>query len=281
MHPDSDSAPARRTSTPTALITGATAGLGAAYARALAARGHALILVARDGERLAATATSLRAAHGIPVETIAADLSTDAGVDAVVARIEQGMGDEGRLVSLLVNNAGFGTKGSIATGDPAAQETMVRLHVLAVHRLTQAAVRAMALHGRGAIVTVASVASYLTSPGNVNYCATKAYQRFAMEALAAEVAGRGIYVQALCPGFTRTEFHQRAAMSMRSIPAALWLEADEVVAASLEAVARRGPTVVIPGWHYRAIVLLLRHLPRWILQLATRRYRDTRAVAGA
>ena len=266
---------------PTALITGATAGLGAAYARALAARGHPLVLVARDRERLAAAAEALQGAHGVPVETIAADLSTDAGVDTVIARIAEGEGAEGRVVGLLVNNAGFGTKGSIARGDGAAQDTMVRLHILAVHRLTQAAIKVMVPRGRGAVITVASVASYLTSPGTVNYCATKGYQRMAMESLAAEVAPRGVYVQALCPGFTRTEFHERAAMSMHTIPGWMWLEADAVVAASLAAMERGGPTVVIPGALYKAAVLLLRFLPRWAVRLMSGRYRETRrAVEG-
>ena len=269
------STPAR----PTALVTGATAGLGAAFARTLAGRGYALILVARDATRLDDVASTLRAAHGVPVETIAADLATDAGVETLLARIQDGAEHPERAVALLVNNAGFGTKGSLVTTDPVAQETMLRLHVLAVHRLTQAAVRVMASRQRGAIITVASVASYLTSPGNVNYCATKAYQRLAMESLALEVAACGIYVQALCPGFTRTEFHQRAAMSMRSIPSWLWLDADRVVAESLEAMERGGPTVVIPGAQYRAAVLLLRYLPRWAVQLMSGRYRETRKSA--
>lgn len=261
-----------------ALITGATAGLGASYARQLARAGHPLILVARDRARLEATAATLRAEHGVAVEVLAADLATDAGVDAVVERLDEGLGDEARFVGLLVNNAGFGTRGSLVTGDRASQDAMVRVHVLAVHRLTQAALAPMARRQRGAIITVSSVASYLTSPGAVNYCATKAYQRIAMEALAAEVRRRGIYVQALCPGFTRTEFHARAEMKTSQIPGFLWCEADQVVAASLAALERRAPVTVIPGITYRAIVLLLRYLPRWILMRVTGRYQATRGV---
>ncbi|MCC6931436.1 MAG: SDR family NAD(P)-dependent oxidoreductase [Gemmatimonadaceae bacterium] len=269
--------PTNRRATPRiALVTGATAGLGAAFARALARRGYALVLVARDAERLAGAAASLRAGHGVEVEVIAADLATDGGVDAVLERIGEGANDAARAIALLVNNAGFGTKGSLVTSDPVAQETMLRLHVLAVHRLTQGAVRQMAAMGRGAVITVSSVASYLTSAGNVNYCATKGYQRLAMEALAREVAWRGIYVQALCPGFTRTEFHQRAEMSMRSIPGWMWLDADRVVADSLDAMERGSPTVVTPSARYKAAVLLLRFLPRWAVHLASGRYRETR-----
>lgn len=263
---------------PAALITGATSGLGAAYARQLARAGHPLILVARDRPRLEATAAALHAEHRVRVEVISADLATDAGVDAVVARIDAGLDDDARFVGLLVNNAGFGTRGSLLTGDRAGQEAMVRVHVVAVNRLTQAALAPMARRQRGAIITVSSVASYLTSPGAVNYCATKAYQRVAMEGLAAEVARRGIYVQACCPGFTRTEFHARAEMKTSQIPGFLWMEADEVVAVSLAALERRAPVTVVPGFTFRAIVFLLRYLPRWILMRATRRYQATRGV---
>ena len=261
---------------PTALITGATSGIGAEFARQLAARGHALILVARDAQRLAASAQSLSRAHGIAVEVIAADLATDAGVEATMARIGEGATDDARFVDVLVNNAGFGTKGSLVNGDAAAQETMVRLHVLAVHRLTHAALQPMARCGRGAIITVSSVASYLTSPGNVNYCATKAYQRFAMQALAPEVAHRGIYVQAFCPGFTRTEFHQRAEMSTSIIPSVLWMDAAVAVRASVEALERRAPTTVIPGWLNRVLVAALHFTPRFLKARGTRPYQAMR-----
>jgi short-subunit dehydrogenase len=262
--------------TRTALVTGATAGLGAAYARQLARAGYALVLIARDAERLTATARALTKESGGAVETIAADLATDAGVDRVADRLRDGMRDRARFVDVLVNNAGFGTKGTLVAGDGAEQEAMVRLHVLAVHRLTDAALRPMLAHGRGAIITVSSVASYLTSPGNVTYCATKAYQRFAMEALAPEVARRGVYVQAFCPGFTRTEFHARAAISTAPIPGLLWMDADTAVAVSLAALEARRPTTVIPGWRNRVLVRLLTLMPRSVRARGTRRYESTR-----
>jgi len=260
-------------------VTGATSGIGAAYARQLAARGFALVLVGRDENRLDSTAHALQARHGTPVETIAADLATDAGVERVIRRLAQGNTDDRTFVSLLVNNAGFVTRGSLDGTDAERQDAMVRLHVLATHRLTQAAVRAMARRGAGAIITVSSTASYLTSPGNVNYCATKAYQRVAMESLAAEVSHLGIYVQAFCPGFTRTELHERARMRTDIIPAVLWMEADAAVAASLAALDRRRPVTVIPGFLNRSIVFLLRHMPRWVLARGTRPYRVMREVS--
>lgn len=260
----------------TALITGATAGLGAEYARQLARAGHALVLVARDAARLAERARALEGEGAPRVEVVVADLATDAGVDTVVARLRDGGSDPARFVDLLVNNAGFGTKGALVSGDGTAQEAMVRLHVLAVHRLTDAALRPMVARRTGAIITVSSVASYLTSPGNVNYCATKAYQRLAMEALAPEVARHGIYIQAFCPGFTRTEFHARAAMSTDVIPAILWMDAERAVARSLAALAARGPTTVIPGALNRTIVTLLGLMPRWVRARGTRPYEATR-----
>lgn len=269
--------PARRT----ALITGATSGIGAEYARQLASGGHALVLVARDAERLAASATALNQRHGCVVETIVADLATDAGVDRVLARLAEGGDRPDRCIDLLVNNAGFGTRGALIDGDGVAQEAMVRLHVLAVHRLTDAALRPMVARGRGAIITVSSVASYLTSPGNVTYCATKGYQRMAMEALAHEVARHGVYVQAFCPGFTRTEFHARADLTTDPIPRALWMDVDTAVRRSLAALAAGGPTTVIPGVLNRAIVTLLGLLPRRLLSHGTRRYTSTRTAGRA
>lgn len=252
---------------PLAVVTGATAGLGAEFARQLATAGYSLILVARDAERLAATAAALSRTPGIAVEALAADLATDDGIARVVTRLRAGD------VDLLVNNAGMGSRGTLATAPAAVQETMLRLHVLAVNALTQAVLPSMLARGGGAIITVSSVASYLTSQGNVNYTATKAYQRVAAESLALELAGTGVYVQALCPGFTHTEFHQRAGVGTRHIPSALWMVPEQVVSASLAALQRRTPTVVIPGWYYRAIVTLLRFLPTWLRSRATGRYR--------
>ena len=262
------------TDRPVALITGATSGLGSVFATQLAAKGHDLVLVARDEQRLASRAAELSTAHGVSVQTIAADLSRDDGVARVVAHIESG----GR-VDVLVNNAGFGTTGLFAKTDAAAQDRMVRLHVLAVNALTRAALPPMLERRSGAIVTVASVASFMTSPGNTNYCATKAYQRFVMESLASETAGKGVRIQALCPGFTHTEFHERAAINMSRMPAFLWLDANDVVAASLSAIERGGPTVVIPGAQYKFIVFLLRYAPRWILARMSRGYRRDRVGA--
>jgi short-subunit dehydrogenase len=258
---------------PVALITGASAGLGREFATQLAGRGYDLVLVARDAERLGALAGELETRFDAHCEVLAADLRRDDDVSRVVARIDAS------ALDLLVNNAGFGTRGALARAEREPQEDMLRVHVLAVHRLAQAAVQQMVPRGRGAIINVSSVASFLTSPGNVNYCATKAYQRLYAEGLSQEVARRGVYVQALCPGFTHTEFHARGAMDKARYPAWWWMRADRVVDASLRALERGGPVVVVPGLGYRLVTVVLRHLPPWLRWRLTGLYRRDRGPA--
>lgn len=252
------------TSRPVALVTGASSGLGREFVLQLARTGHDLVLVARDADRLESLADELRNNHGSVVEVLAADLSVDADVTRVVARIDRSP------IDLLVNNAGFGTRGSIARTSRDAQDAMLRVHVLAAHRLAQAAVQGMVGRGSGAIIMVSSIASFLTSPGNVNYAATKAWQRLYIESLSLELAGKGVYAQALCPGYTHTDFHQRGGMDKTRVPGWWWMTADRVVADSLRAVRRRRPVVVIPGLGYRLAALALRFMPRWAWHLVIR-----------
>ena len=244
---------------PVALVTGASAGIGRVFAQRLAASGHDLLLVARDGVRLQRTADDLSLQYGINAEALPADLARDDGMRSVATRISQM-----ERLDILVNNAGFGTRGKLVTRPVAEQATMLELHVMAPMLLTRAALPAMLARKRGTIINVASVASFIHSAGNVNYCATKAYLRVFTEGLATELTGTGVHVQALCPGFTRTEFHERAAINMDSTPSFLWLDATRVVDDSLAQAARGGPTVCIPGARYKLIVLLIRYLPKWI-----------------
>ncbi|MGQ0647480.1 MAG: SDR family NAD(P)-dependent oxidoreductase [Gemmatimonadaceae bacterium] len=253
-----------------ALVTGATSGIGLEFARQLAERGLDLLLVARDRVRLDTVAHELSAASRAQVQVLAADLATDAGIDIVAQQLTASP------VDVLVNNAGFGTKGFLHKTDPASQHAMVRLHVVATNRLTVTTLPAMVARGRGAVITVSSVASFVASAANANYTATKAYQRVFMESLALELKGTGVYAQALCPGFVRTQFHDRAAMRMEGIPAFLWLDVRAVVAAALSAMDRGGPVVVIPSRRWQCIVWLLRHLPQRLLRLGARRYQKTR-----
>jgi uncharacterized protein len=238
---------------PTALVTGASSGIGAAFARRLAARGSALVLVARDTSRLEQLATTLRAAHAVDVEVLGADLTVRSDLDRVADRLR----DAERPVDLLVSNAGAAVRGAFVGGDLAAEERALDLLVRAVLVLTHAAVPGMVARRGGAIVTVASVAAFL--PGGT-YSAAKAWAATFTTSLALELAGTGVTATALYPGYVRTEFHGRARLRVDSIPSWAWLDADRLVADCLADVDRGRP-VSIPSRRYRVAVALLRHLP--------------------
>jgi short-subunit dehydrogenase len=255
------------TARPVAIVTGASAGIGRMFCERLAARGHDLVAVARDGNRLEALKRDVEARYDVQVEVFPADLTIDTDVSMLVARITQSP-----RLELLVNNAGFGTRGPLVSTSPARQEAMLRLHTIAPMRLSQAALPVLLNSGRGAIVNVSSVASFLFSANNVNYCATKAYLTSFSEGLSAELAGTGVRVQALCPGFTRSEFHQRMELDVGDIPSWMWLSAERVVDASLACLKRGRPVVCIPSLRYRLLVMLLRVTPRWIIARVTRRH---------
>jgi len=238
---------------PTALVTGASAGIGYAFARRLAGRGHDLVLVARDAARLEEFAQVLRRAHRVGVEVLPADLTVRDQLDAVARRLL----DDDRPVDVLVSNAGTGIAGRFVGGDLATEERALDLMVRAVLVLTHAAVPGMVARGRGAVVTVSSVAAFL--PGGT-YSAAKAWAATFTTSLALELAGTGVTATALCPGYVRTEFHGRAGIAVDTLPGWAWLDADRLVADCLADVDR-GRAVSIPGRRYRAAVLLLRHLP--------------------
>lgn len=255
---------------PVALVTGASAGLGREFVTQLARDGYDLVLVARDAGRLRATAQEIRESFDADSEIVCADLSNDDDVSRVVARIDRDP------IDVLVNNAGFGTRGSLAHTSREDQERMIRVHVLAAHRLAQAAIQQMVKSGQGAIINVSSMASWLTSPGNVNYTATKAWQRVFAESLALEAAGKGVYVQALCPAYTHTEFHRRGQMDMRRVPGWMWLSAERVVHDSIRAMHRCRPVVVVPGVGYKLAAVALRYLPRWCWRIVISAVRGAR-----
>lgn len=257
---------------PLACVTGASAGLGKEFATQLAARGYDLLLVARDIDRLTAVASDLERQFSITATAYQADLSRDEPMRALAEHL----GKEERL-SVLVNNAGFGTKGKLVLRPIAEQATMIELHVMATMLLSRASLPGMIERREGVIINVASVASFTASQGNVNYCATKAFQRVFSEGLAMEIAGTGVRVQALCPGFTHTEFHDRMKIDKsKGIPAWAWLNADRVVRDSLEAAFGGGPVVVIPGKRYQLLVLALRYMPLWIRRIMQERYSRAR-----
>ncbi|MFD0316794.1 SDR family NAD(P)-dependent oxidoreductase [Streptomyces flavalbus] len=241
----------------TALITGSTAGIGAAFARRLAADGHNLVLVARDTRRLREQATELHDRHGIEAEVLTADLSTDQGIEAVADRL----GDRRNPVDLLVNNAGFGNKGRFLEVPMADELTMLKVHCEAVLRLTSAAVAAMRERGRGGVVNVASVAAFVPRG---TYGASKAWVVQFTQGVARDLAGSGVRLMALCPGFVRTEFHERAGMGTDNIPGWMWLDADKLVASALADLSR-GKTVSVPDARYKALMGVVKVVPRGLL----------------
>lgn len=242
---------------PTALITGATAGIGAAFARRLSADGFDLILLARDAARLERAAGEYGGS-----EVVVADLSTDEGI----ARGE----DAARRADLVINNAGFGHKGKFLDVPLQDELTMLRVHCEAVLRLTYAALPAMRERERGGIINVASVGAFFPRG---TYGASKAWVVSFSQAVAQDAPG--IHVMALCPGFVHTEFHDRARMDMSGLPSAFWLDADDVAAAALRDF-RRGVAVSVPSLQYKALVGAGRLVPRNLaarVAMRTRRYR--------
>jgi uncharacterized protein len=248
-----------------ALITGASSGLGAEFARALAARGADVVLVARRRDRLEDLAGSIEAQFHVRAEVIEADLAADDGIAVVERRIAELSG-----LDYLINNAGFGAMGRFWEADVASQDRMHRLHILATLRLTHAALEGMVARNRGGIVNVSSVAAFTQNPGSISYSATKCWMNSFTEGLYLDLGTTrsAVRVQALCPGFTHTEFHLAAGMDKALVPRGLWLDAGYVVAESLAALDR-GEWLVIPSRRYRWFVRLYGLIPRKVRHALT------------
>jgi len=235
----------------TALITGASAGMGAEFARQLAAMGTSLILVARRLDRLTELTREIQAKHGVKVEVLQADLATSEGVELVERRIE-----DDATFDLLVNNAGFGSgKGSFHEREAADHLNMIKVHITATVRLTRSALPGMIARGRGAVINLASIAAFSPVSGPM-YSGTKAFLVMFSENLQGEMRDKGICVQALCPGMTHTEFHEVADIDKAIVPKILWMTAEEVVRISLRRLGRG--TICIPGWKNKVIAFLMR-----------------------
>jgi uncharacterized protein len=238
-------------------ITGASSGIGAVFARKLAAE-HDLLLIARRKERLDELAAELMAAYQTTIEVLPADLAEQGDLERVASRI----GSEPRL-ALLINNAGFGTKGLFWEAELDSQERMHRLHVMATLRLTHAALGNMVARDFGAIINVASMSAFLRNAGSVSYGATKSWMTVFTEGLYLELKSTrsNVIVQALCPGFTYSEFHDTMAVSRRGLAGPkFWMSAEAVVDASLDGLRRR-KLFVIPGWRYRLLTTVFSKLP--------------------
>lgn len=252
----------------TALVTGGTSGIGAAFARALAARGDDLVLVARDQERLATVAAELVAAHGVAVETLPADLAVHADVVKVAARLE----DAARPIDMLVNNAGFGMHNRLLSTDIELHERAIDVMCKTVLVLGGAAGRAMKARGHGWIINVSSVSSWISQG---NYSAIKAWVRVYSESLANELYGTGVTVTALCPGWVRTEFHERARIKTESLPSWIWIDPDTLVAEALQD-ADRGKTISIPTRLWKFLGFLVAKGPLWAMRLVSRKLTKSR-----
>ncbi|RRD48590.1 SDR family oxidoreductase [Arachnia propionica] len=252
-----------------ALITGATAGIGNAFARELAARGHDLVLVARDLPRLDAVAEELQQVHGVDVEVMQADLSVREQVLAVAERLE----DTAAPVDMLVNNAGFGLHASLL------DETKLDLHeraldvmCLAMLILGGAAARAMKARGHGRIINVASTSGAIFTG---NYSAIKAWARTWSTGLALELRGTGVTVTALLPGWVRTEFHERAGIKAHSLPDVVWIDADVLVKQCLADVAR-GRIESVPTLKWKIALFIADHGPRGFIRWFSRKLSASR-----
>ncbi|WP_457207089.1 SDR family NAD(P)-dependent oxidoreductase [Nocardioides sp. P5_C9_2] len=240
----------------TALVTGATAGIGLEFARQLAGQGHDLVLVARDEARLESVAATIRTEEGVGVEVLRADL-----VDAAdLARVEARVADRERPIDLLVNNAGFGLKKRFLDNPVEDEVAMLQVLVTAVLRLSHAALGAMTERGHGGIINVSSVAAFLPRG---SYSAAKAWVNSFSEWAAHEYRDAGVTVTALCPGFTKTEFHER--MQVTRGDSFMWLDASFLVEKALADHAR-GRVFSVPGAQYKAVVALARAVPTGVLQ---------------
>ena len=252
----------------TALVTGGTSGIGAEFARQLASRGNDLVLVARNPDRLAEFATELKERYGVAVETLVADLGSREEVLQVAARLSS----SAQPIDLLVNNAGLGVPGRMATDDTSAQEYGVDVMIKAVLILAAAAGTAMKERGAGQILNVSSTAGFVTMGV---YSAIKAWVTTYSEALSNELTPHGVTVTALCPGYVRTEFHQRASIRTGSLPAPLWVDLGDLVRDAL-ADAARGKVVSIPTRRYQVMMLAARLAPRAAVRAVSRRLVSSR-----
>jgi short-subunit dehydrogenase len=239
-----------------ALVTGATSGIGESFTRLLAENNYNIVLVARDLPRLQERAQGLQEKFKVETHIIQADLSTDTGCTAVEKYIANNQ------VDVLINNAGFGLNKAFTMSALDAEQEMFDVLVRTPMRLMHVALPLMKERNKGVVINVSSVAGFIAGG---TYSASKSYLTVLSESLHTELAGTNIKISALCPGFTRTEFHQRGRMSMKGLPSFMWLDSDKLVAKAWSD-ALKGAAVSIPGWQYRLLVLVIQTLPRSVIR---------------
>lgn len=256
-----------------ALITGGTSGIGASFARQLAAKGHDIVLVARDPGRLEEMAHELRG-MGREVEVLPADLAKRSDVAKVVKRLE----DARRPIDVLVNNAGFGMHSRASDADSSGHDVAFEVMVRAVRELAAAGARSMRARGAGRIINVSSTAGFIAM--STGYSAIKAWVTVFSEGLSNELHGSGVTVTALCPGWVHTEFHDRAGISKGGIPNWLWLDSESLVRSALRD-ADRGKVISIPSVRYKVLIWFARHLPRSAVRAISRAISSSRSSTVA
>jgi short-subunit dehydrogenase len=239
-----------------ALVTGATAGIGESFTRLLAENNYNVVLVARDLPRLQERAQGLEAKYQVQTHCIQADLSTDAGCSEVERYIAN------NRIDVLINNAGFGINKAFTVSELEEEQKLLDVLVRTPMRLMHVALPLMKQRDRGVVINVSSVAGFIAGG---TYSASKSYLTVLTESMHTELAGTNVKISALCPGFTRTEFHQRGRMSMKGLPSFMWLDSDELVAQAWRD-ALKGEAISIPGWQYRLLVFIIQRLPRSIVR---------------
>ena len=239
-----------------ALVTGATAGIGESFTRLLAENNYNIVLVARDLPRMQERARELEAKFRVETHIIQADLSTDAGCSVVEQYIANNQ------IDVLINNAGFGLNKAFTMSSLEAEQQMFDVLIRTPMRLMHVALPLMQQRDKGVVINVSSVAGFIAGG---TYSAAKSYLTVLSESLHTELAGTNVKISALCPGFTRTEFHQRGRMSMKGLPRFMWLDSDSLVAKAWSD-ALKGEAVSIPGWQYQLLVFVIHSLPRSIIR---------------
>ncbi len=239
-----------------AIVTGATSGIGESFTRLLAENNYNIVLVARDLPRLQERAQGLQEKFNVETHIIQADLSTAAGCSAVEQYIANNQ------VDVLINNAGFGLNKAFTMSALDAEQEMFDVLVRTPMRLMHVALPLMKQRNKGVVINVSSVAGFIAGG---TYSASKSYLTVLSESLHTELADTNIKISALCPGFTRTEFHQRGRMSMKGLPSFMWLDSDTLVSKAWSD-ALKGEAISIPGWQYQLLVFVIQTLPRSIIR---------------
>lgn len=239
-----------------ALVTGATAGIGESFTRLLADNNYNIVLVARDLQRLEERARELETKYKVSTHVIQADLATESGCSAIEQYISNNQ------IDVLINNAGFGLNKAFTMSALEAEQQMLDVLVRTPMRLMHSVLPGMKQRNKGVVINVSSVAGFIAGG---SYSASKSYITVISESLNTELSGTNVKVSALCPGFTRTEFHQRARMSMKGLPNFMWLNSDDLVKKAWTD-ALKGEAVSIPGWQYRVLAFVIQALPRTLIR---------------